>query len=33
MSSSLRAADEERRRWEVAGAKGLTHLAAPLVEP
>jgi hypothetical protein len=31
MSLSLRAADEERR-WEVAGAKGLAHLAAPLVE-
>jgi hypothetical protein len=24
---------EERRRCEVAGAKGLTHLAEPLVEP
>jgi hypothetical protein len=32
ISLSLRAADEERR-WEVAGAKGLAHLAAPLVEP
>jgi hypothetical protein len=32
MSSSLRAADEERR-CEVAGAKRLTHLAATLVEP
>jgi hypothetical protein len=33
MSLSLRAADEERRRWQVAGAKCLAHLAAPLVEP
>ena len=33
MSLSLRAADEERRKWEVIGAKGLAHLAAPVVEP
>jgi hypothetical protein len=33
MSLTLRAADEKRRRWEVAGAKGLAHLVAPLVEP
>ena len=32
MSLSLRAADEERIKWEVAGAKGLVHLAAPVVE-
>jgi hypothetical protein len=31
VSRSLRAADEERR-WEIAGAKGLAHLAAPLAE-
>jgi hypothetical protein len=29
---SLRAADEERTQWEIAGAKGLCHLAVPLAE-
>jgi hypothetical protein len=29
---SLRAADEERKKWEIVGAKGLFHLAAPLAE-
>jgi hypothetical protein len=29
---SLRAVDEERAKWEIAGAKGLSHLAAPLAE-
>jgi hypothetical protein len=32
ISLSLRAAGEERR-WEIAGAKGLAHLVAPLAEP
>jgi hypothetical protein len=26
----LRLADDETRKWVVAGAKGLSHLAAPL---
>jgi hypothetical protein len=30
LSLILRQADEERSRWEVAGAKGLSFLAAPL---
>jgi hypothetical protein len=29
---SFRAVDEERKKWEIAGAKGLSHLAAPLAE-
>jgi hypothetical protein len=29
---SLRVVDEERKKWEIAGAKGLSHLAAPLAE-
>jgi hypothetical protein len=29
---SLRAANEERMQWEIAGAKGLCHLAVPLAE-
>jgi hypothetical protein len=29
---SLRAADEERKKWEIAGAKSLSYLAAPLAE-
>mgnify|MGYP006965704603 CR=1 FL=1 len=28
----MRAADDERKKWEVAGAKGLCHLAAPFDE-
>ena len=32
VTMSLRAADEERAQWEIAGAKGLCHLAAPLAE-
>jgi hypothetical protein len=32
LSLSLRAADEERRKWEDAGAKSLVHLAAPVIE-
>jgi hypothetical protein len=31
-SLSLRTADEERRKWEISGAKGLSHLAAPLAD-
>jgi hypothetical protein len=29
---SLRAANEERMQWEIAGAKGLCQLAVPLAE-
>lgn len=31
-SLSLRTADEERRKWEISGAKGLYHLAAPYAD-
>jgi hypothetical protein len=26
----LKSADEERQKWQIAGAKGLSFLAAPL---
>jgi hypothetical protein len=32
VTMSLRAANEERMQWEIAGAKGLCHLAVPLAE-
>jgi hypothetical protein len=32
LSVILRSAEEERRWWEIAGAKGLSYLAAPLAE-
>jgi len=32
VTMSLRAVDEERAKWEIVGAKGLSHLAAPLAE-
>jgi hypothetical protein len=32
VNMSFRAVDEERKKWEIAGAKGLSHLAAPLAE-
>jgi hypothetical protein len=32
VTMSLRAANEERMQWEIAGAKGLCHLVVPLAE-
>jgi hypothetical protein len=32
VAMSLRAANEEMMQWEIAGAKGLCHLAVPLAE-
>jgi hypothetical protein len=32
VTMSLRVVDKERAKWEIAGAKGLCRLAAPLAE-